>query len=122
MELADRNGIDEKKLRYVIPLPPENHAEVMRQIISFNLTSAQVKQLCEQDTKDGGSTPEAPHISKPAIQIAKLARGGGEAFGQDLARALLEQERDVDVARARLVAIRRLIDDAERYLEGKANG
>ncbi len=117
MELADRHSIDEKKLRYVVPLASENHAEVIRQIISFNLTSAQVKQLCEQDTNDEPPTSEPPPISKPALQVAKLARGGGEAFAQDLARALLVQEHDVAVARARLVAIRRLIDDAERYLE-----
>ncbi len=117
MELADRHNIDEKKLRYVAPLPPENHAEVVRQIISFNLTSAQVKQLCEQDVNDEPSTPELAPISKSALQVAKLARGGGEAFAQDLARALLVQEHDVAIARARLVAIRKLIDDAERYLE-----
>jgi hypothetical protein len=117
MELADRHCLDEKKLRYVVPLPPENHAEVVRQIISFNLTSAQVKQLCEQDLDGDSSTPETPSISKPALQVARLARGGGEVFAQDLARALLVQEHDVAVARARLVAIRKLIDDAERYLE-----
>ncbi len=122
MELADRNSIDEKKLRYVIPLPPENHAEVVRQIVSFNLTSAQVKQLCEQDTDDESSTSEEPSISRPAMQIARLARGGGEAFGKDLARALLVQERDPDVARARLVTLRRFIDEADRYLGMKGNG
>jgi ParB-like nuclease domain len=122
MELADRHDVDERKLRYVVALPPDNHAEVVRQIISFNLTSAQVKQLCEQDVNDDRSTPATPPISKPALQIAKLARSGGEVFAQDLARALLIQERDADVALARLVAIRRLIDDAERYLQTSGKG
>ena len=49
MELADRHSIDEKKLRYVLTLPPDFHGEIVRQIIDFNLSSAQVKALCESD-------------------------------------------------------------------------
>ena len=37
MELADRHDIDEYKLRYVVTLPAEYHAEIVRQIIDFNL-------------------------------------------------------------------------------------
>ena len=47
LELADRHDIDEKKLRYVVPMPAEYHEEIVRQIIDFNLTSKQVKELCE---------------------------------------------------------------------------
>jgi hypothetical protein len=45
MELADRHSIDEKKLRYVVSMSPEFHSEIVRQIIDFNLTSKQVKEL-----------------------------------------------------------------------------
>jgi len=52
MELADRYSLDEKKLRYVIALPTEFHAEIVRQIVDFNLTSKQVKDLCASDGLD----------------------------------------------------------------------
>jgi hypothetical protein len=35
---------------------------------------------------------------------------------QDLARALIQQEGDSSVARARLQAMRKLLSDAEKYL------
>ena len=114
MELADRHNIEEMKLRHVVALAPESHAEVVRQIVSFNLTSAQVKQLCEADGDDPPDSPEVPKLSRSAIQIAKLARGDGNAFSQDLARALLSQEQDVKVARARLASIRRMVDEADK--------
>src|SRR5258708_31955913 len=82
LELADRHNIEEKKLRYVVMLAPESHSEVVRQIISFNLTSAQVKQLCEADGDDTPTPPETPKISRSAVQIAKLARGIGNGFSQ----------------------------------------
>ncbi len=119
LELADRYHIEEKKLRYVVTLAPESHAEVVRQIISFNLTSAQVKQLCEADGDDPPDSPGTPKISRSAVQIAKLSRGDGNAFSQDLARALLTQEQDVKVARARLATIRRMLDEADKYLEAE---
>ena len=75
--------------------------------------------LCEQDAPP---TTDPVQISKPALQVAKLARSGGEAFSQDLARALLAQENDIHVARARLITIRKLIDDAVQYLEARNNG
>ncbi len=119
LELADRHHIEEKKLRYVVMLASEGHAELVRQIISFNLTSAQVKQLCEADGDDPPTPPETPKISRPAIQVAKLTRGDGNGFSQDLARALLVQEQDVTEARARLAALRRMVDKADKYLEAE---
>jgi hypothetical protein len=38
MELADRHNLDERRLRPVVALAPEYHAEVVRQIIDLNLT------------------------------------------------------------------------------------
>src|SRR5260221_6005653 len=119
LELADRYSIQEKKLRYVLKLAPESHAEVVRQIISFNLTSAQVKQLCEADGDDPPDSPGRSKISRSAIQIAKLSRGDGNAFSQDLARALLTQQQDVKVARARFAAIRPMVYDPYKYLEAE---
>ena len=54
IELADRYNMDERKLRPVLTLDPTVHAEIIRQIIDFNLTSKQVQELCEAD-EDGAS-------------------------------------------------------------------
>jgi hypothetical protein len=48
-ELADRYAIDEGKLRYVLQFPIDEHTEVIRQIIDFDLTVKQVKQLGDLD-------------------------------------------------------------------------
>jgi len=116
LELADRHDLDEKKLRYVLPLPQEYHAEIVRQIIDFNLSSKQVKELCESD---GVATSEDdPHgkIPAAALKLAKVAQATNTTSPQDLARALLQQEGDVSLARARLQAMRRLLGETEKLL------
>ncbi len=116
LELADRHDLDEKKLRYVLPLPQEYHAEIVRQIIDFNLSSKQVKELCESD---GVATSEDdPHDKIPAaaLKLAKVAQATNTTSPQDLARALLQQEGDVSLARARLQAMRRLLGETEKLL------
>jgi ParB family transcriptional regulator, chromosome partitioning protein len=42
IEIADRHGVEEGKLRNVITLPTEYHVEILRQIIQFGLTVKQV--------------------------------------------------------------------------------
>src|SRR5258708_585620 len=49
LELADRYNLDEKRLRYVLGLKSEDQVEMVRQIIQFNLSSKQVKDMCEQE-------------------------------------------------------------------------
>jgi hypothetical protein len=115
MELADRHGIDERKLRHVITLPQEFHAEVVRQIIDLDLTAKQVKELCEGDLHET-SDDEQDKIPAPAIKIAKAAQTTTTAFPQDIARALVKQEGDISLARARLQAMRKLLADVERFL------
>ncbi|MEO1646526.1 MAG: hypothetical protein AAFR67_15145 [Chloroflexota bacterium] len=46
-----------------------------------------------------------------------MTRSTGETSGQEIAQALIEQEQDIAVAIARLKTMRRIIDDAEKYLE-----
>lgn len=117
LELADRYEIDERKLRYVINLESQYHAELLRQIIDFNLTSKQVKELCEESDSVEDDTDEASEgIPKVALQIAKIARRSENMHGADLARALLQQEGDVNLVRARLQIMRRLLDEADRHL------
>jgi hypothetical protein len=117
MELADRHNIDEKKLRYVVTLPMEFHAEVVRQIIDLNLTSKQVKELCAGDGLDAGNRDdEVEHLPASAVKLAKIAQSSNTTSAQDLAQAMMRQEGDVNLARARLQAMRKLLTEAERYL------
>lgn len=74
LELADRHDIEEKKLRYVINVASEYHAEVVRQIIDFNLTSKQVKELCESEAPDGTQDDALEKISPVALKLAKVTQ------------------------------------------------
>lgn len=114
MELADRHDIDEKKLRYVVTLPAEFHDEIVRQIIDLNLTSKQVKEICEGSTDDHQSDDE--QLPSQALRLARIAQISMKTSPQDLARALIQQEGDSSLARARLQAMRKLLSDAEKYL------
>jgi hypothetical protein len=115
LELADRHAIEEGRLRHVISVAPEYHAEIVRQIIDFNLSAKQVKEICEGDglhaVKD-----ETEDISPSALKMAKVTQAISATTPQELARALMRQEGDASVARARLQAMRKLLGEAERYL------
>jgi hypothetical protein len=115
LELADRHNIEEKKLRYVISVASEYHAEIVRQIIDFNLTSKQVKELCEGEQIADAEDP-LEKLSPAALKMAKATQAINATTPQELARALMQQEGDAAVARARLQAMRKLIGEAERYL------
>ncbi|MBK8021874.1 MAG: hypothetical protein IPK19_10745 [Chloroflexi bacterium] len=93
LELADRHAIEEKRLRYVINIPPEYHAEIVRQIIDFNLTSKQVKDLCEGGHSDDGDDTAEP-LSATALKMAKVSQKVNATSPQELARALIRQEGD----------------------------
>jgi hypothetical protein len=115
LELADRHDIEEKKLRYVIAVASEYHAEIVRQIIDFNLTSKQVKELCEGEQITDADDP-LEKLSPAALKMAKVTQAISATTPQEVARALMHQEGDAAVARARLQAMRKLLGEAERYL------
>lgn len=120
MEIADRYDIDEKKLRYVVALPTEYHLELIRQIVDLNLTSKQVKDICEGTVEENSTQSDNEEsISPAALRIARVTRSSGDMTGADLARALMQQERDANLARARLRMMRRLLDDAEKHLQSE---
>jgi hypothetical protein len=117
IELADRHAIEEKRLRPLVNLPQEFHTEIVRQIIDFNLTSKQVKQLCEGDGLDkGDQDDDGEQLPAPAVKMAKITATSNVTSAQDLARAMMLQEGDVNLALARLQAMRKLLTEAERYL------
>ena len=116
LELADRHAIEEKKLRYVISVPSEYHAEIVRQIVDFDLTSKQVKEICESDGTEDDAPEEVYDLPAPAMKMAKVAQSINSTSAQDLAKAMIRLEGDPVFAKARLQAMRRLIAEAETYL------
>jgi hypothetical protein len=117
MELADRYAIEEGKLRHLVAMPSEYHVEVIHQIIDLNLTSRQVEELCAASGDEHASLESVQDkLSRPARQLARLSRSSNESFGLELARALLQQERSSEVARARIASLRKLLDEAEQHL------
>ncbi len=116
LELADRHQIEEYRLRPVLSVAPEYHAEIVRQIIDFNLTAKQIKELCEGDGLDTDTTDPLEKLPPAAIKMARAVHASSSASPQDIARALMQQEGDAAIARARLQALRKLLNEAERYL------
>jgi len=114
LELADRYNIDERKLRPVTAVNAEYHAEIVRQIIDFNLTSKQIEELCSGEALDNEDDTES--IPTSAMKIAKMAQMTNTTSAQDIARALMKQEGDLSLAKARLQALRKLLAETEHYL------
>lgn len=115
--LADRHDIDEKKLRYVFVLSSEYHAEIVWQIIDFNLSSKQVKELCEGGNLETDDDPSSDRLPASAIKMARAAQSISATAAQDVARAILQQEGNATVAKAKLQALCQLLSEAESYLE-----
>jgi ParB-like chromosome segregation protein Spo0J len=113
LELADHHQLDEGLLRHVIGLPVEHHADVVQQIIQHRLTVRQVMTLCGGDEVEPA---EADPIPKHTRQLVKVLRTAQSVEPDQLAQLLLEQEQNVNLARARLQSLRQLLDEAEACL------
>ncbi len=103
MELADRHNIDEFRLRPVLGLPSELHAEMVQHIIKFNLTGRQAAEMCERGL--GEDVPVEPAMYSPAAKrlvksIQKIEAGDED----DFVRGLLHEEKSLPMARARIDA------------------
>jgi len=118
MELADRHNIEEFKLRHVVAVSFEYHAEIVRQIVDFNLTSKQVKELCQGDGLEDGDNEPLEKLPPAAVKMAKVTHSVTTTSPQDFVLALIQQEGDPAIALARLQAMRKLVLEAERLLSG----
>ena len=114
IELADRHNLDEWRLRFVLDLPPEEHIEMVKQIIQLNLNGKQIREICSQDDDDNQQSNDK--TSRQTLKLIRLLQMAGTSSGQNLAQALLNHEKDIHVARARLQSLKELIADAESYL------
>ena len=104
MDLADRNNLDEYRLRPVLQLPQQAHAEMIHQIVQFNLNGRQVREICESGLENVELDPETkplPHIRGFVKSMKKLAEGDEEAFLQ----SLIAQEQSPAMAQARIESI-----------------
>ncbi len=113
-ELGDRYNLDEFRLRYVLNLSPQDQVEMIRQIIQFNLSGKQIQELTEHRDDDNGADEET--LPRPILQLAKLTRIAHATSATELAQAVLRQEKDIHLARARLQALKQIIADAEQCL------
>jgi len=119
LELADRHNIEEYKLRYVVPMPPEHHAEVVRQIIDLKLSSKQVKELCEGNDMDENNDDILVKPPAAAVKMARMTQAINALSAADIAQALIRQEGDADVAFARLQALQRVLSETLKHLSAK---
>ncbi len=116
LELADRHTLDEYRLRFVLNVPHEDQAEMVKQIITLNLTGRQIKAICEQqEVVEQVETSE--DLPKSAVRLAGAAKSSMDLSGQGLAHALFHQEKDWQLARARLQMLKRVVLEAEAYID-----
>jgi hypothetical protein len=122
VEMADKYSIDEFKLRHVLQLEVRDHAEMVRQIIDLNLTAKQVQDVVEKGLRTGTNSDEDEQLfrlPKAAMQIAKLAlKPDTQVDAHRLAEAFVNLERDKGVAKARIKALREMLEEAEMYIDG----
>ncbi|MEO1443908.1 MAG: hypothetical protein AAFV33_26150, partial [Chloroflexota bacterium] len=119
-EIADRNNIDYGKLRYVVALEnPRDQVELIQQIVQNNLTVKQLREIVEKGWDVQTNLDDEPEpLPKSVMQIARLALKPDERFDPGtLAQALVGMERDRGVAKARLKALRDMLEEAELYID-----
>jgi ParB-like chromosome segregation protein Spo0J len=123
IELADRYSVEHLKLRYVVQLDnAEDQTEMVRQIIQQNLTVKQIREIIEKGTFERTNPDDDDYLfrlPKAAMQIAKLAlKPDTQVDAHRLAEAFVNLERDRRVAKARIKALREMLEEAEMYIDG----
>jgi hypothetical protein len=101
LELADRHDIDEFRLRPVLQLPQEVQAEMVQQIIQFNLTGRQVQEICEKGLHTETDDPSA--VASPLVKrFVKSMKTLNDEHADEFVQGLLTEEKTVTMARARI--------------------
>ena len=115
-ELADRHGLQEGVIRHVLRLPAEAQFEMVQQIIQFNLSAKQVKEICDQGNTEGDTEPD----EKPAAQdmrLIKVMRSIEKQTPNSLVQTLLREEKTVHLARARVQNMMEFLKQLNQLLE-----
>jgi ParB-like chromosome segregation protein Spo0J len=120
VEIADRQNIDDLRLRCLLQLEPEDQVELLRQIIQLGLNTKQIKEIVEKGQINfTNSDDDIPRLPRSAMQIAKFAlKPSEEVDAYSIAQAFVGLERDRQVAKARLQALRTMLEEAEMYIDG----
>ncbi len=101
LELADRYGVDEYRLRPVLHLPTEVQAEMVQHIIKFNFTGRQIAEMCDKGLGENTATAEVA-LSPSIRRFVKSMKKIDDSDEGDFVRGLLGEEKTVLMARARL--------------------
>lgn len=99
LEFADRYNIEERRLRPLTNVDIDFHHELVRQIIDFNLTARQVEQLVLEDAEPEPEKTQ-DNIEPEAYRLAKIVKNRGRAEAASIARALIKQEGNPELALA----------------------
>lgn len=98
LEMADRYNVDEGRLRHVVKLNEDQHAEMVRQIVEFGLTMRQVKEICEvgevEEDKYMEQTPQA------AKKIGDSLEQTQDASSSDLLNYMMNKHKSEHHVRA----------------------
>ncbi|MEO0561485.1 MAG: hypothetical protein AAF125_05205 [Chloroflexota bacterium] len=119
-EIADRHDIELMKLRYVLMLDnPADQVELLQQIVQQQLTVKQIREIVQKGSFERTNfEDDSATLPKSVMQIAKLALKPDDQFDAGkLARALIGMERDKGVAKARLKALRDMLEEAELHID-----
>ncbi len=116
LDLADRYGLDEYRLRYVQNLPKEHQGEMVRQIVEFDLTGRQVQEICTHDDSENDERT-ANQNAKKTKRFIKLFKTVDREDPRELAQALFDEEQDRDIAIARLQKLLNIFNQVQDYLE-----
>jgi hypothetical protein len=121
LELADRYNLEEAKLRHILQLDANDQLELVQQIIQHNLTTKQVRDIIEKGKLEFTNSDEDDlfkQLPKAATTLAKLAlKPSDDVDANHIAQAFISLERDKAVAKARIRALREMLEEAESYLD-----
>jgi len=114
LELADRFGLDEFRLRPVLQLPPEEHVEMIQHIIQFNLSGRQVSDICNRGVQDNDIQTET--ASTHVKQFIKSMRKFSDDDERSFIDFLIHEENSSEFARARIDTMIKFLMKAKQHL------
>lgn len=116
LEFADRHNIEERRLRPLTDVDPDFHYELVRQIIDFNLTARQIEQLIAAG-EEIEKPADASDIEPEAYRLAKIVKNRGRANASAIARALIKQEGNSELALAQARLMSQLYAEVAEWCE-----
>jgi len=116
LEFADRHNIEERRLRPLTDVDPDFHYELVRQIIDFNLTARQIEQLIAAG-EETEKPADASDIEPEAYRLAKIVKNRGRADAAAIARALIKQEGNSELALAQARLMSQLYAEVAEWCE-----